>query len=718
MRHANTTPVRQPSLWTLLALATACSGEPRASVEGAARPAGWVDADRLTRAESEPAQWMAAGGGPDEQYYSRLDQLNAGNVSTLGLAWEYAARSLRGRVQHGMQATALVVDGVMYVSGPWSVVYALDAKSGAERWRFDPKVDGAIARRSCCGVSSRGVQVWKGKVYVATLDGFLLALDAATGREVWRADTFIDRTRDYSITGAPHVAGDKIVVGNSGADFGVRGYISAYDLESGAFAWRFFTVPGDPAKGFEHPEMEVAAKSWDANAHWAAGLGGTVWGMMAYDQTLDLLYVGTGNSSPYPIWYRSPKGGDNLFLASVVAIRPSTGRMAWYYQTVPGEIWDYTVSSNLVLADLTLSGVRRKVLMTAPKNGFYYVLDRETGAFISAEKYVRVNWASHVDSATGRPVVTPDGWYEKEPKLVFPSSFGGHNWMPMSFSPKAGLAFIPTIERGMIYQSTPSLSFRPHHIYQGVALDVAPAVVQKLTGGDASMLETKEYLKAWDPVTQTERWRVPLAGQFNGGVLSTAGDLVVQGQSDGHLVIRRAADGVVLRDIDVGTGIMAAPMTYAIDGAQYLAVMAGYGGGVGSAYYTGTAGYRYENYPRILAFKLGGGEVPLPPVRVAPPLTAPPPLDATPATVARGGSLYVQHCWYCHGGNGETASAYPDLTRLPDDVHRRFRNIVLGGELAGAGMASFADVLSPADADALHAYLIAQQRRAWDARRK
>ncbi|MDX2058441.1 MAG: PQQ-dependent dehydrogenase, methanol/ethanol family [Gemmatimonadales bacterium] len=708
--------MKNPALWGVLLLATGCGGpSPSASPANGTRP-GWVDADRLKNADREPDQWLTGGGGPNEQYYSALDRIDQSNVDRLGLAWEYTARSTRGRVQHGMQGTALVVDGVMYLSGPWSVVYALDARTGQERWRYDPNVDGAFPRRGCCGVSSRGVQVWKGKVYLATLDGYLVALEAGTGRELWRVDTFIDRSRDYTITGAPHLAGDKIVVGNSGADFGVRGYVSAYDLETGAFAWRFFTVPGDPTKPFEHPELEAASRTWDPKSAWEAGLGGTVWGMMAYDADLDLLYIGTGNSSPYPIWFRSPSGGDNLYLASVVAIKASTGRMAWYYQTVPGEIWDYTVSSNLVLAELDVRGTRRKVLMTAPKNGFYYVLDRATGAFLSAEKYVRVNWASHVDSATGRPVITPDGWYEKEPKLVFPSSYGGHNWMPMSFSPKAGLAFIPTIERGMVYQTDPSFSFKNHHIYQGVVLAVDPAITNRLTKGDPSLLETKEFLKAWDPVTQRERWRVPLVGQFNGGVLSTAGDLVIQGQSDGHLVIRRAADGTVLRDIDIGTGIMAAPMSYAIDGEQYIAVMAGYGGGVGAQFYPGVAGYRHENYPRILAFKLGGGPVPLPPVRVEPPIPAPPPVEADAATIARGGELFGRHCVYCHAGLGGAASAYPDLTRLPADVHQRFRDIVLGGSLVKAGMASFADVLDEADADAVHAYLMAEQRRAYEAR--
>lgn len=710
-------PLPTPQRWFAAVALIATFG---CDATGTPRPgaaAGQVDSARLANASREPEQWLATGGGPEAQFYSRLDQITADNADRLGFAWEFTARSPRGRVQHGMQATGLVVDGMMYVSGPWSMVYALDARTGAQRWRYDPKVDGSIARRSCCGVSNRGVQVWRGKVYVATLDGYLVALDAATGQVVWRTDTFVERDRDYTITGAPQIAGTNIVIGNSGADFGVRGYISAYNLESGALAWRFFTVPRRPDQPQEHPELDAAVATWDPKAAWEAGLGGTVWGLMAYDSALDLLYLGTGNSSPYPIWFRSPSGGDNLYLASIVAIKAATGRMAWYYQTVPGEIWDYTVSSNLVLADLPIGGRTRSVVMTAPKNGFYYVLDRATGELLAAEKYVRVNWATRVDSVTKRPVVdSAAAWYQRDAKLVFPSSYGGHNWMPMSFSPKLGLAFIPTIERGMIFQSQPEFSFRNHHVYQGVVLDVAPETVSRLTGGDLSLLETKEFLKAWDPVAGRERWRTPLPGEFNGGVLSTASDLVVHGQADGQLIVRRAADGSVVKAIPTGTAIMAAPMTYAVGGVQYIAVMAGYGGGIGARFYPGAAGYQYENYPRIIALKLDGSAVPLPPERVEPAVVAPPPIETDPASVRRGGRLFVQHCSYCHAAAPGIVSAYPDLARLPAATHEQFQAIVLAGALRDAGMASFADVLSEEDAAAIHAYLLAEQRKLYESR--
>ena len=556
-------------------------------------------------------------------------------------------------------------------------------------------------------------------MYLATLDGYLVALDAATGKELWRQDTFIDRDADYTITGAPRIAGTKIVVGNSGADFGVRGYVSAFDAETGAFAWRFFTVPGNPAKGFEHPELEAAVKTWDPNSAWDAGLGGTVWGGMAYDPELDLLYLGTGNSSPYPIWFRSPRGGDNLFLASILALNASSGRMAWYYQTVPGEIWDYTATANLVLADIELNGARRRVLMTAPKNGFYYVLDRTTGELLSAEKFVRVNWASHVDRATGRPVISKDAWYQHEPKLVFPSGDGGHNWMPMSYSPKTGLAFIPTRDKGTILASTTEFTFRRRRIYQGMIFGGGEhGIAEKLTRGNPELLAPNEALKAWDPITQRERWKVRLTSLYNGGVLSTGGDLVFQGRADGHFVAYRAADGVVLKDIDLGTGVLAAPMTYAINGEQYVAVAAGYGGGIGQGFPEGSAPYRYENYPRILALKLSGGPVPLPPARVATAVPAPPPAQADRSTIQRGQRLYHEHCAYCHGGYGDRLSDYPDLTRLQRGVHDRFLDIVLRGALRSNGMDGFADVLSQEDAEAIHAYLIREQRRTFEANRQ
>jgi quinohemoprotein ethanol dehydrogenase len=473
------------------------------------QPPGWIDQERLLKADLETGNWMSLGRDFKQQHFSPLDQINDLNVKDLGFAWEFDASSRIGRVNRGLEATPIVVDGIMYTSGAWGVVYAVNAKTGQQIWRFDPDVDASYNRKACCDVVNRGVQVWKGKVYVGTLDGWFYCLDAANGKILWKKDTFTDRSRSYTITGPPQIANKVVIIGNSGGEFGVRGYITAYDLDSGELKWRFFIVPGDPKNGFEHPEMEMASKTWDPNSMWEAGGGGTVWGQSAYDPELNLLYIGTGNSSPYLIWQRSPSGGDNLFLCSILAINPDNGKMVWYYQTTPGEIWDYTATMNIILADLDINGKPRKVLMQAPKNGFFYVLDRKTGELLSAEKYTRVNWASHVDMKTGRPVLTEQGWYKDEPKLVIPSLDGGHNWQPMSYSPVTKLVYIPEIVAPMVYIAEPAYKFKKGTfgtglIYEGTAPPFS-VTTKKFTSNHPDTVN-KNFLKAWDPVQQKEVW--------------------------------------------------------------------------------------------------------------------------------------------------------------------------------------------------------------------
>ena len=687
---------------------------------------GRVDLERLQNAQHEPGEWLSLGRTWRGERFSPLTQLDADNAAELGFAWEYEARSHRGRVEHGQEATPIVVDGVLYVSGPWGSVFAVDAKTGKERWRYDPEVDGSYNRRACCDVVNRGVQVWKGRVYVATLDGFLVALDADTGHETWRVDTLIERAhRFYTITGPPQVAKNVVVIGNSGAEFGVRGYVTAYDLETGAQVWRFFTVPGDPARGPpEHPAMKAALETWDAKSDWKSGLGGTVWGELSYDPELELLYVGTGNSSPYPIWFRSPSGGDNLYLASILALDPDDGRLVWHYQTTPGEIWDYTATQNMILADLTLGGRTRKGIMQAPKNGFFYVLDRETGEFISAAPFVFVSWASQID-ASGRPVTSPRARYRDAPAIVFPTEAGAHNWQPMAYSPATGLAYIPAREQGMVIVNEPFYRWTPGELNLG-STAIFGASIDRLPGPERAQLDsllrsrpelpsiaTREVLIAYDPIAQRERWRVPVGSeQFaGGGVLATAGNLVVQGTSSGHLLVYRADTGHKLAEIEVGTAIMAAPVSYEIDGEQYIAVIAGLGGAVASIYPRESAAQRYENYGRLLAFKLGGGAVPLPKLRESGTTPEPPTIASySDAQAARGAKLFGKQCAHCHGGRGEERiSAYPDLFRQSAQTHADFDAIVRGGTLASAGMASFADVVSEADAAAIHAYLVREQ---------
>lgn len=615
-------------------------------------PPGWIDEQRLLKADEEPGNWMSLGRNYMQQHHSPLKQINAENVKDLGFAWQYETNSNRGRVYRGLEATPIVVDGVLYTSGAWSQVYALDAKTGKEIWRYDPQVDGNYARRACCDVVNRGVQVWKGKVYVGTLDGYLVCLDAVIGKIIWKANTFIDRTAFYTITGPPQIAKGKVVIGNSGAEFGVRGYISAYDVETGKFAWRFFMVPGDSKKGFEHSEMEMASKTWDPDSDWKAGGGGTVWGEFTYDPILNLLYVGTGNATPYPIWYRSPKGGDNLFLVSILAINPDNGKMVWYYQTTPAEIWDYTCTMNMILADLTIKGQQRKVIMQAPKNGFFYVLDRATGKLISAEKYVPVNWASHVDMKTGKPVLTEHGWYKDSPKYIFPGPAGGHSWPPMSYSPQTGLVYIPTMDFPFVYKSVPAYKYKPGYdntyaMQIGFPLQDEYKYLEKNWPAPEGAV-----LKAWNPVTQKEVWRVKLSTsqngeelsmEGNGGVLSTNGNLVFEGNPSGQLVVYRADNGQKLKEIEVGTGIVAAPISYEIDGEQYVAVMAGFGGAVIVFPDENAALNKYKNAGRIISFKLNGNRTPLPPKKIRDTLVPAPPEVILNKGMLTKGKKFIKH---------------------------------------------------------------------------
>jgi quinohemoprotein ethanol dehydrogenase len=659
------------------------------------------------RRDNEPAQWLALGRTWRGDRFSPLTRIDTTNVSQLGLAWEYDFRSRRGRVEFGQESTPIVVDGVLYATGPWGVVVALDAATGRERWRYDPPADGSYSRRACCSVVNRGALVWRGRVYVGTLDGFLVSLDAATGKEIWRADTFIDRaTRSCTITGPPQIANDKVVIGNSGAEFGVRGYITAYDAESGRFAWRFFTVPGDPRKGFEHPEMELAAKTWDPNSDWDSGLGGTVWGEMLYDPELDLLY---------PIWFRSPSGGDNLFLVSILAIRPGDGRLVWHYQQVPGEMWDYTATSNMILADLTLGGRVRKVLMQAPKNGFFYILDRETGQFISARSFVYQNWALSIDSVTGRPTINPAADYRKGPAVVFPTQAGAHNWQPMAYSPQTGLMYIPAREQPMVMIADSAYKWVQGDANMGsrAIFPPIPEEYGRRAAGEPERV-TNEQLVAWDPLTQRARWRVPLgdATFAGGGVLATAGGVVLQGNAAGELVAYHASSGTRLATIATGTGIMAAPVSYEIAGVQYVAFIAGYGGGSAALLGPGIVARERENYGRILAFKIGGGPVPLPPKQPPGRTPEPPPLASYSDSAAqRGERLFLRYCAPCHAGRGNAElSAYPQLVRMSAETYAAFDSIVLGGRLANAGMASFTDLLTPHDVRAVQAYLWREQQ--------
>ena len=710
------TPRRSPRLYILLAsaaLLTACAkkaGEPAAptpaevaAVEAASGPAA-VDGRRLLNAADDSSNWMSYGRTYSEQRFSPLKQVNLETVGELGLAWSFDFNTRRG-----IEATSLVVDGVMYTTSSWSIVHALDARTGEHLWTYDPGVERVKVRHACCDAVNRGVAVWEGQVFVGVLDGRLVALDAATGKVNWEVAT-VDPELPYTITGAPRVIDGKVLIGNGGAEFGVRGFISAYDVTTGETLWRFYTVPGNPADGFENDAMKMAAETWNGKWWELGGGGGTVWDSMAYDPELDLLYIGVGNGTPWNREIRSPGGGDNLFLSSIVALRPDTGEYVWHYQTTPGESWDYTATQHIILADLEIDGKSRKVLMQAPKNGFFYVIDRSTGELISANNYIDVTWATHIDMETGRPVEAEGARYIDSPMAVTPSYLGGHNWHPMSFNPDTGLVYIPVLDFPASYGQPEDFVYRPGSANTG-ADGVVGSLPDDQAARDALRPLMQGRLLAWDPRTQSEAWRVEHAGPWNGGTLSTAGNLVFQGTADGKFAAFRADTGERLWDFPTQTGVVAAPMTYEIDGEQYVSVAAGWGGAYALVFGEYVQAESMPNVSRVLTFKLGA-DGDLPPVEWRPAVAFnPPERTADPDTEQEGFALYQDICMGCHGLNAVSGLLIPDL-RGSGMIHsaESWDQVVRGGILAPRGMASFEPYLTKEQSEAIRAYII---REAW-----
>ncbi len=662
-----------------------------ASAQGAVADVGGA---RIIAADKEPQNWMTVGRTYGEGRFSPLAAINDRNVGRLGLAWY-----LDLGTKLGSETTPLVVDGVMYTVGAWNVIYALDAKTGRLLWRYDPKSRHDWLRYMCCGPASRGLAVWKGRVIAATIDGRLFAVDAATGKPLWDVRT-TDPNKPYSITGAPRVVRGLVVIGNAGGEFGVRGYVSAYAATSGKLKWRFYTVPGNPAKGFESKAMAMAAKTWHGK-WWRSGGGGPAWDAFSYDPDLDLLYVGTGNGNAWSRDLRSPGGGDNLFLCSIVALRADTGRYVWHYQEVPGENWDYDCVQQMTLADIKIGGVERKVLMQASKDGFFYVLDRTNGKLLSAQPFVHTTWASRIDMKTGRPVENEQNLYtDKQAKVVSPSPFGAHNWQPMSYDPLTRLVYFPAQESGWAYSRTTTFDYHP------MAWNISQNPKAKRPPASANVPATG-FTLAWDPAANKEAWRIPHGGPWNGGVLTTAGNLLIEGTQGGEFVAYRASNGDKLWHMHIGTGAVAGPISYSVDGEQYIAVSAGWagslpiiGGGIAAIHDTPT---------RLLVFKLGAGEtLPQTPRRVIAP---PPPSNASAAEIARGEAAYNKTCRICHGGDLVSSGMIPDLRFMSAATHAEFDSIVLGGARADRGMASFADSVSAPDVEAIHAYIISVAKR-------
>ncbi|MFT3727752.1 MAG: PQQ-dependent dehydrogenase, methanol/ethanol family [Terricaulis sp.] len=663
-----------------------------------------VDQRRIEGADSEPGNWMSHGRTYSEQRFSPLTSINTQNVSQLGLAWTYELHAPRAA-----EGTPIVVDGVMYVTSAWSIVYALDATNGRELWVFDPQVPHSRGASACCDVGNRGVAVWNGKVYVGTLDGRLIAIDAKTGRQVWSQVT-VDQSRPYTITGAPRAAHGLVFIGNGGAEYGVRGYVSAYDAESGNMKWRFYLTPNakGPDNAASDPQRDQMLATWNPNAGaWLeSGGGGTAWDSIVYDPETNTLWVGAGNGAPWNREVRSPsvagRNNDNLFLSSVVALNPDTGAYKCHYQETPGETWDYTATQQMILATLPINGQQKQVLLHAPKNGFFYVIDRSNCKLLSAGSIATQTWAHGIDMQTGRPNEDPAARFVGHTAIVLPSPFGAHNWQPMSMSPQTGLVYIPTQELAQDYTSDSAFVYRPGRWNTGTVHAALPDDPKTRAAVRSSL---KGALIAWDPVNQREAWRAELPGAWNGGTLATAGGLVFEGTVDGHFRAYDARTGAKLWDVDNGAATLAGPITYQVQGQQYVASLASYG----SVFFlaAGFAAPRDGDMlnGRVNVYRLGGTAT-LPArnfTRIATP--APPHINVSAAVLANGTQLFGRFCAACHGPGAISGGATPDLRRSPILQDAASWRTTVHGARAEAGMPDFTQWISDSDAEAIRAYV-------------
>lgn len=657
--------------------------------------AAQVDGKYIASNTDDSKNWPTYGLDYAETRFSKLTQITDKTVKDLGLVWSYDLGSTRG-----VEATPLVVDGVMYVSASWSVVHAVDVRTGKNIWTFDPKVPPSTGKNACCDVVNRGVALHKGKVFVGALDGRLIAIDAATGAKVWEQDTRPSKDSPMTITGAPRVYNGKVIIGNGGAELGLRGYITAYDAETGAQAWRWYTVPGDPSKPFENKAMEAAAKTWDPSGkYWEAGGGGTVWNSMVFDPELNLMYIGVGNGAPWSHKARSPAGGDNLYLNCIVALNPDTGEYVWHYQETPGDNWDYTATQDIILADLKIDGTLRKVMLHAPKNGFFFVVDRTNGKFITAKNFVDVNWATGYD-ADGRPMVNPEMRRTDKAIEVIPTVFGAHSWHSMSFNPVHGLAYIPAQGIPLTLKHDPSWAGQgtniPGQPMSGVGWNLAMQV-------NAVPPTAKPFgrLIAWDPVQQKEVWRHEHVSPWNGGTLTTAGNLVFQGTADARFMAFNAKTGEKLWETATGTGVVAAPVTYEIDGQQYVSVAVGWGGVFGKSQRVS----ELRTPGTVYTFAIGGtAKMPaFVDYALGKLLTG---VTYNPDHIAAGTALYVSNCVFCHGVPGvDKGGNIPNLGYVDKDYIENLDKFVFNGPATERGMPDFTGKLSAADVEKIKAFI-------------
>jgi quinohemoprotein ethanol dehydrogenase len=635
-------------------------------------------------------EWTQYGGNPDEQRYSKLNQVTADNVGQLGLAW-YADIPERG----GYQSTPLVIDGVLYMTAPWSNLYAFDAKSGKQLWKVDPQAPREIAATSiCCNISNRGAAYADGKIIWGTIDGRLMAVNARTGQKAWEARV-ADPKLQYSITGAPRIGDGLVFIGVGGGEFYTRGFLFAYDVKTGKRVWKFYTVPGDPSKGPDGEAsdnvMPMAAKTWHGK-WWEKGGGGSTWDGIVYDRQSDLVIFGTGNGIPWPAQLRSPGGGDNLFTSSIVALHAKTGKYKWHYQATPMDGFDFDNTAPLTMADLMVNGHREHVVMQAPKNGVLYVIEAATGKVVSADPYVpKINWALGFDKARNwKPILNPEANYGKTGKGFWVLPAPAHVWYPQSFNPQTGLIYVPT-RRGV----SSFYAEKGGRILGNQMVDVAMGHPPE--GKRPEVENPGAYLLAWDPVARKAAWE-QREGSGNAGTLTTAGNLVFQGAPGKKLAAFRADTGEKVWAVDTQGNVVPGPVTYSIDGEQYIAAI--------SSASTGFAAAAGKN--RLLVYKLNGA-VQLPP---APPpvqqVLNPPEDFGDEAMHARGKDLYERDCTGCHEG-GRLFSGFPDLNYTvalnnPD----LFKAIVVDGALAESGMISFKNSLEAEDAEAIRSFLTAR----------
>ena len=655
-------------------LFTSCGNENQSSTYG----------DVAIADENQTSDWLAYGRTHNERRFSPAAEIHTENVADLKVDWFI---DLPNDV--GLVSTPLVVDGVMYFTGTMNIIRAVDATNGDLIWQYDPKVGEEVrGKRKIGWVHSRGISFYEGKIFAATWDGRLIAIDASTGSEIWSVRTY-DMERSLFITGAPKAFNGKVLIGNGGAEEGpTRGWVTAYDADTGEEAWKFYIVPGNPADGFENEAMEMAAETWTGE-WWKHGGGGNAWHGFTYDAELDMLYIGTGNGSPWNRKIRSPGGGDNLFLSSIVALNPDTGEYIWHYQTAPGDSWDYTSTMDIVLVDLEIDGEEKKAILHAPKNGFFYVIDRKTGKLISAEPYVETTWASHIDMETGRPVEVEGSRYEDGPADVTPAPWGAHSWQAMSYNPQTGLAYIPT-----------------HHLswnFSDEGIDLENWQAEEFTGGIGvrirpSEKQPRDYpssLQAWDPVKQEVAWYIPQDPFWNAGTLTTAGNLVFQGRSDGKFLAYDAATGDILWEFDAGLGISAPPITYKINGKQYISLLVGFGGAfAGIGLPIPEHGWSYGVHTRrLISFSLEGSAemAALPPPYFPEPLVDPG-FVISHEKAARGAIVYIS-CGSCHGRGMIAGGMAPDLRASALMMNKSaLIAIVRDGELTGRGMPGFPEI--------------------------